>query len=434
MKIGIIGFGLEGQAAYRYWKHSAEITICDINNIELPPGVPNQVGPNYLADISRFDLIVRSPIIKPSDLIASTDHDIRDKITSNTNEFFRVCPTQNIIGVTGTKGKGTTSALITKILETAGKRVHLGGNIGLPALSLLDNKITKDDWVVLELSNFQLIDCRYSPHIGVCLMISPEHLNWHTEVNEYYNAKTQLFRHQTGDDVAIYYAKNENSQRIASTGKGWKIPYCEEPGATIKNGFIHIAGHEICATSEFGLRGEHNWQNICAAVTTVWQTCQNIAAIRQVLTSFTGLEHRLELSETINDVQYFDDSFGTTPETAMVAINAFNQPKIIILGGSNKGAAYDNLAQTISSTNVRMALLIGDQAPVIASALQRIGYQNYQFGGNNMEEIVKTCHSLAQPGDVVLLSPACASFDMFKDYKDRGDQFKQAVLSLVANV
>lgn len=434
MKIGIIGFGLEGQAAYDYWQDKGDITICDINNVPVPSGIDVQTGQNYLADISRFDLIIRSPFVKPQDLIDSAGKEIKSKVTTNTNEFFKVCPTKNIIGITGTKGKGTTATLVSKLLEASGERVHLGGNIGIPALNLLKENISKNDWVVLELSNFQLIDCIYSPHIAVCLMLTPEHLDWHPEINDYYNAKTQLFRHQSSDDIAIYMANNANSKRIASTGKGWKIPYFDEPGALVKNNFITIANNNICHTSELGLKGKHNWQNICAAVTATWQIKQDIKTINQVLTSFTGLEHRLEFVGTIDGAKYYDDSFGTTPETAIVAIEAFSEPKVIILGGSDKGADYTNLAATIKNNNIRKVILIGQQGPVIELSLKTIGYSNYCYGGGTMAEILANIRLVTQPNDVVLMSPACASFDMFKNYKDRGEQFKQAVLELQLNV
>ena len=426
MKVAIVGFGLEGKAAYNYFKNKAEITICDQNQVDVPEGVHAQLGTNYLADLSRFDIIVRSPVIKPSDLLEANDT-IREKVTSNTNEFFKACPSSNIVGVTGTKGKGTTSTLIAKMIEAGGRRVHLGGNIGVPALELLNQDIRADDWVVLELSSFQLVDCQYSPAIGVCLMVVAEHLDWHPEIDDYFNAKTQLFRHQGSDDVAVYFAENENSVRIASTSKGWKIPYFEEPGAVIKNGYVHIAGTDICPVEEIKLRGRHNLQNVCAAVTALWQINRDPVPIRQVLNSFTGLEHRLEYAGNINGAAYYDDSFGTTPETAMVAIESFVEPKIVILGGSDKGADYTELAKTVAASNVRKALLIGDQGPRIEQALRENGFNDCVNGGISMGEIITSAKTYAQPGDVVLLSPACASFDMFDNYKDRGNQFKQAV-------
>ena len=432
MNIAIVGFGLEGKAAYDYWRDKGSITVCDRADItSLPESVKSQTGPDYLKGLEQYDLIVRSPSVKPSDIAqANGGVAILIKVTSCTNEFFKVSPTQNIIGVTGTKGKGTTSTLIAKMLEASGKRVYLGGNIGVPALDLLKQNIGSDVWVVLELSSFQLIDIKYSPHIAVCLMVAPEHQDWHSSIEEYYEAKSQLFRYQETDDLAIYYANNPDSMQIASAGNGVKLPYYENPGAVIDNGFVSIEGHAICEVSEFKLRGKHNWQNICAAVTAVWQVDHNIEAIRQVLTSFSGLEHRLEYVSQIDGVSYFDDSFGTTPETAMVAIEAFNEPKVVILGGSDKGACYDALAQCVAKNNVRKVILIGNQGPAIETALNNAGFSETVLGGTSMNEIINTSRSNAQPGDVVLLSPGCASFDMFKDYKDRGNQFKQVVREL----
>jgi UDP-N-acetylmuramoylalanine--D-glutamate ligase len=315
------------------------------------------------------------------------------------------------------------------MLQAAGSTVHLAGNIGRAALDVLP-EVKENDWVVLELSNFQLFDLQRSPHIGVCLMVVPEHLDWHPDAAEYYVAKTNLFAHQNSDDIAIYFPENENSKEIASHGDAKKIPYFTEPGAFVKDGHIVIDGQTICKTEELKLLGQHNWQNACAAATAVWQVTQDVEAIKSVLTSFTGLEHRLEFVRGYNGVDYYNDSFGTTPETAMVAIEAFSEPKVIILGGSDKGADYENLAKTVHDANVRAVLLIGETAPAINAALERNEVSNVVDGPKSMPAIVAAATELAQPGDVVLLSTGCASFDMFKNYKDRGDQFKKAVLEL----
>jgi UDP-N-acetylmuramoylalanine--D-glutamate ligase len=435
VKIAIIGYGLEGKAAYEYWKDQGSITVCDVNPIDVPSGVQVQFGSDYLKGLSSFDLIVRSPVIKPREIAEANGGDeILERVTSNTNEFIRVCPSQKIIGVTGTKGKGTTTTLIAKMLEAMGEKVFLGGNIGVPALDLLKQNISGNDWVVLELSSFQLIDFHYSPRIAVCLMVVPEHQDWHLDVEEYYSAKSSLFARQNPEDIAIYCALNSNSKQIASVSKGHKIPYLEPPGAVVvDDAFISIDNLKLCSVSELGLRGKHNWQNVCAAITAVWQVSKNPEAIKSVLIGFTGLEHRLEHVADINGVGYYDDSFGTTPETAMVAIEAFSEPEIVILGGSDKGASYDELAKTVSENNVATVLLIGNQGPAIESALRNRGYTNMVHGGSSMQEIVRQAQSLAKPGYVVVLSPACASFDMFKNYKDRGNQFKQAVRELVSD-
>ena len=431
MKIAILGYGEEGRAAHNYWNADNDITVCDQNeSIDVPPEVHKKLGASYLSKLAEFDLIVRSPSIHPNDIAQANSADILNKVTTVTNEFFKVCPSKNIIGVTGTKGKGTTSTLIAKMLEADGKRVHLGGNIGIAALDMLHAGIEPDDWVVLELANFQLIDLKHSPHIAVCLMVVPEHLNWHEDMEEYIAAKQQLFIHQDEDDIAIYNGDNENSESIADASVGNQIPYLHAPGAFVNNDEITIDGQSICKTSELKLLGAHNWQNVCAAVTAVWQVTQNVPALHSVLTSFTGLEHRLELVRELAGVKYYDDSFGTTPETAIVAIQAFSAPEVIILGGSNKDANYDELATTIAKGSVRQAVLIGEQAQRIQMALEAAGFTHFVPGGSDMTAVVTTAQKSAQSGDIVLLSPACASYDMFNNYKERGEQFKAAVLLL----
>jgi len=432
MKIAILGFGSQGQSALEYYKSLGhEVVICDKNTeLKIPDGVKGHLGESHLKGLSKFDLIVRSPIVHPRDIIAANTPDILERVTTSTNEFFRVCPTKNIIGVTGTKGKGTTSTLITKILEASGKRVHLGGNIGTPPLELLKNQIQADDWVVLELANFQLIDIKYSPKIAVCLMVVPEHLDWHHDFAEYVDAKRQLFIHQTQDDIAVYFGQNKTSAQIASVSNGWKIPYFQIPGALVQGDNIIIENKTICPVNEVQLLGKHNLQNICAAVTATWQITKDANAVKSAITTFSGMEHRLELVTEIDGVKYYDDSFGTTPETAIVAIEALMQPKILILGGSDKGATFDELARKVHEGNVKHVICIGDTAPSIIGALRSRGFLNITGGLSSMDEIVKKSAELANSGDVVLLSPGCASFGMFQNYKDRGEQFKSAVLEL----
>ncbi len=437
MNIAILGYGKQGKSAFDYWSQDSEneITIVDKSTeLELPFGAHTKLGQDYLKNLDQFDVIVRSPSIHPRDILSANSPAILNKVTSVTNEFFRVSPSKHIIGVTGTKGKGTTSTLIAKMLEANNFRVHIGGNIGTPPLDLLKENILPDDYVVLELANFQLIDIQYSPHIAVCLMVVPEHLDWHPDVNEYYNSKKQLFIWQTPEDIAIYFAKNEVSKQIASVGQGKKIPYMAEPGAVIVNDAFTIDNNIICKTSDLKLLGEHNWQNACAAITAVWNISQNVDAISNVLKTFSGLPHRLELVGSVNDIDFYDDSFGTTPETTIVALNAFTKPKVVILGGSNKGSSYDELARVVKASNVRRVVLIGEQASRIRASLEIVGYTDMVSGGSTMTDIVNSAKSVADPGNIVLLSPGCASFDMFKNYEDRGNQFKEVVQSLVSAV
>ncbi len=432
MKIAIVGYGEQGRSAYDYFKDENQITICDQNiNLKLPKDALSKLGKNYLSDLDEYDLIIRSPIVHPNQIINNNSPTIINKISSNTNEFLKVCPTKNIIAVTGTKGKGTTSTIIAKLLQQDNQKVYLGGNIGTPPLDLLKHNIKNTDWVVLELANFQTIDIKYPVHIAVCLMITPEHLNWHPTFQEYLNSKKQLFDQQNINDIAIYYSPNDNSKFIVSDSKATKIPYFNPPGAYIKDNNIVIEKHTICSVQQIGLIGKHNLQNICAAITVFWQISKNTEVIKNVITSFKGLEHRLELVKTIHGVKYINDSFGTTPETAIVALEAFSQPKIIILGGSDKRADYSNLAKAVTENNVKKVILIGQQTPKIEEALLKTHFNDFVYGGLTMADIVKKSSELSEPGDVVLLSTACASFDMFENYIDRGNQFKQVVRSLV---
>lgn len=430
MKIAIVGFDTEGKATYDYLSGQGhEITICDQNEqVVIPEGAASHLGADYLDDLGTYDMVVRTPGLHPAQILEKNP-DVADKITSHINLFLQHSPTQNIIGVTGTKGKGTTSVLITKMLEADGKHIRLGGNIGVPPLGFM-KELRTESWVVLELSSFQLIDLRQSPHIGTVLMVEPEHLNWHEDFEEYIAAKQQLFIHQSSEDIAVYYADNNNSLSVADASEGQLIPYFAAPGAMVTDGNITIQGQVICSVDQLKLLGKHNWQNACAAVTTVWQVTQNVEALRSVLTTFSGLEHRLEFVREVNGARYYDDSFGTTPQTAEVAIEAFEEPKIVILGGSDKGASFDELAKTVSQNNVRAVIVIGHMGPVIAAALKKHGYSAVHDGGDNMTSIVETAQKLAEPGDVVLLSTACASFDMFENYKDRGNQFIQSVRNL----
>jgi len=431
MKAAIVGYATEGIVSAKYWNDKGyEVTVCDQNaELEVPNTFESQLGTDYLKNLSRFDVVVRSAGINPN-ILLKDNPGVKDKITTNIEEFMRVSPSRNLIGVTGTKGKGTTSTLITKMLEAAGFRSHLVGNIGQPPLEILRD-IQPDDWVVLELSSFQLEDFKGpSPHIAVCVMVVPEHLNWHASMAEYVAAKANLFAHQTPDDYAIYFKDSEKSQQIAEKSPGKKIAYFSDAGAFVKDGFVEIEQTKICATSEIKLLGKHNWQNVCAAVTAVWQITPDVEAIKSVITTFSGLEHRIEFVREFDGVKYYDDSFATTPETSIAAIQAFEQPKVLILGGSDKGVPLDPIADEVVSAKVRHVVAIGDMATVIEKQLRERGFKSITTGPKTMTEIVKAAKEHAVDGDVVLLSTGCASFGLFTDYKDRGNQFQAVVRAL----
>lgn len=442
MNVAILGFGVDGASAAEYWHNLGnEITICDLKtDLHIPTWATGHFGKNYLANLDDFDIVVRSPGLHPAEIVnANPDSpDILKKVTTSIDEFFTKCPAP-IIGVTGTKGKGTTSTLIYRILQAAGYKTFLGGNIGTVPLDFL-NQVTPESFVVLELSNFQLIDFNGRPQVAVCLMIVPEHQDWHKNVNEYYQSKQRLFINQADEDITVYNADNEISVKTALASRGVKVPYVvpdnydkpfDREGVYFENDSIFIKNTEICSINEVALLGRHNLENVCAAIAAVWQIIKGDKnVIVKVLKEFTGLEHRLEFVKEVNGVKYYNDSFATTPEATVAAIRAFKEPKVVILGGHDKGIPFFEVVNEVIHSNVRRAIVIGETGEKIIELLVSRGFENITLGGNTMTEIVDAAKSAAQPGDVVLLSTACASFGLFKDYKDRGNQFKAVVNSL----
>lgn len=427
MKVAIAGYGLEGKASYRYWLQKGdEVTIVDEN--EQLPNIPSEattiLGKDAFKQLLNFELVVRTPPLRPERI------ETNGKIWSATNEFFAKCPAP-IIGVTGTKGKGTTSSLIAEILKAAGKTVHLVGNIGVPALEVLP-KIKADDIVVFELSSFQLWDLERSPHIAVVLMIEPDHMDVHSSMEEYVAAKANIAAHQSEGDTVIYHPINKYSAEIAQTSVGKKMRYMDAEGAHLEDDSIVIEDNTVCQTSEVSLIGPHNLENICAAATVAWQYTQDHAAIKRGITSFTGLPHRLEFAGEAGGVRFYDDSQATGVGSALAALRSFgSEPTVLILGGSDKGVDVSPVIQELDQ-NRHAVVLIGQASDKLESLLKERAFSNYVKLGVNvtMPEIVAQAKQLSAPGGVVLLSPAHASFGMFKNYQDRGDQFKAAVKAL----
>ncbi len=433
MNVAIVGFEIEGRAAFEYWsKLGAQITVCDADPAkQVQAGVATQLGNNYLQDLDRFDVVWRTAGINPQ-IILDANPGIAGKITTTMNEFLRVCPTKHVVGVTGTKGKGTTSTLIAEMLKSAGEQVFLGGNIGVSPFEFLP-KLSENSFVVLEMSSFQLADLKRSPAMAVCLMVSPEHLNWHADMDDYILAKAHLFENQTAADIAIYFAGNDISRKIAGYSPGLKIPYFADPGAFVDNGAITIAGKEICRTDELKLLGEHNWQNVCAAVTAVWQITQNVGAIRSVLTTFSGLPHRLEFVREVHGIKYYNDSFASAPDAAMAALDAVRESKVVIMGGFDRNLPLEHLAKAVLAHNddIHKIVIIGASGERLAAEFEKSGFSNYFIDtSKTMPEIVATANTFAENGDAVVLSPGFASFDMFKNFEERGLQFKAAVEKL----
>jgi UDP-N-acetylmuramoylalanine--D-glutamate ligase len=400
-KIAIVGLGKNNQKLADFFKLKGI-------NFEV---VDNWKNPDELVGkLDSFDMIFRSPGLPYLSKAIVQAKEAGVEISSQTKLFFENCPCQ-IIGVTGTKGKGTTSSLITKILEAAGKKVWLAGNIGTDPFEFID-KIQKDDLVVLELSSFQLQDMEVSPHIAVVLSITPDHLNHHENFDEYIKAKSNIVAHQSKNDFAI----------VHSSLPDWFIKLGDAKKIFMDPGSVK--------SFNMKLLGEHNFENVAAAfeVAKILEISESIT--KKAVAEFEPLPHRLQIVAEKNGITFVDDSISTNEESTIAAIRTFKSPVIAIIGGSSKGLDYKNLVDAIkSANNLKAVVVIGEVAPVILNSIQ--GFTGEILtGAKNMSEIFDQIKTVAKSGDVVLLSPAAASFDMFKDYKDRGDQFIAAANSL----
>ena len=464
----MLGLGIENLALADYLIGQGEkVTVCDNRSAEelgeryqrlAARGVDFRLGARSLEQLDDFAMLYRSPglpLFHPA-LIKARANGV--KVTSAMRLFLQLCPCP-VIGVTGTKGKGTTATLIHRMLERSqrqkGARVYLGGNIGIAPFSFF-TLLQPDDLVVLELSSFQLEDLEENVDIAVFTNITEDHLapadpvnpNYHQSREAYVQAKTNLLRYQSPSGVTILNQDDRTCRELASLVHGRLLLYGSVPppaGAwyeQLPSGeyavYWNLTGApELLITSkEIKLRGEHNLLNIAAAALASYTAGADRESITQAISEYKGLEHRLEYVTTINGVHFFDDSFATSPEPTIVALRAFTEPVILIAGGADKGTDYSGLAEEILKSTVKVVILIGRMGPVIREAIKQRAEKTKRRppllvnGGSDMKSIVAQANQYATPGDVVLLSTACASFDLFKNYKERGDLFKEQVLAL----
>ncbi|MBQ6313732.1 UDP-N-acetylmuramoyl-L-alanine--D-glutamate ligase [Candidatus Saccharibacteria bacterium] len=408
MKILLLGYGKEGKSAENYLKNhfkNPEIEILE----NFDPAVIRD------KDYSSYDIIFRSPSVPPLNL---------ENETSVTKYFFNHCPCP-IIGVTATKGKGTTCSFIESLLKALGEDVYLVGNIGNPALDILD-KLTTKSIVVYEMSSFQLWDLKQSPHIAVIGQLEPDHLNVHKDYADYLSAKANITNFQSENDYLIYYQNNPETAKIANYSDAKKIPYPFEVPPEIK--------------SAINLPGDHNLNNALAAIAAV-ASYKNISPdeylrakkpeIINGLKSFKGLPHRLEFLRELNDVKYYDDNFSTNPSSTRVAINAFpNNNLVVIVGGRDKTNYEDipEIYEILKSPQIKRIILIGESGHELASR-----YKDDRFIlSESLEDAIKTAKSEAEKisPSIVVMSPSAASFDMFENVYDRGKKYQDFITSL----
>ena len=443
-KIAIIGYGREGASVCKYLiQHGARPVVLDRKpEIELLPLVGDDVeiraGDEYLDDLEAYEVVIRSPGVPRTSPALVLAAKAGVQVTSATQIFFDLAPCP-IIGVTGTKGKGTTSTLICEMLRESGLGAQLGGNIGKPAIDLLDT-LRPESLAVLELSSFQLQGLGKSPHVSVVLSITADHLDLHKNRDEYVEAKSQIVRSQSQNDYAIINADDATAASFAEFSRGkilrFSVNKTVTPGGWISGDELYAQIEQepvlVGRGEEIKLKGLHNLSNILAASLAALACGATLPAVRKIAATFSGLPCRLEDIGEAKDRRFVNDSMATMPEATIAALRALSQPIVLIVGGYDKHADYADLGKEIAGNpRVRGVVVIGQTGKKILDSLENAGYKKtVTQAGGDMPTIIASALAISKPDDTILLSPASASFDMFRDAYDRGEQFNKAVTEL----
>jgi UDP-N-acetylmuramoylalanine--D-glutamate ligase len=453
-KIAILGFGVEGRAVLAYLlDHGySEMTVCDQNvdlDEELPQGVSARLGPVYLDALEDFDVIFRSPGISYLNPLIQSAVNKGVEVTSAVNYFMDQC-IGTVVGVSGTKGKGTTSTLIYEMLKASGRNpgvdLFLGGNIGKCPMEFL-NKVKKETLVILELSSFQLQDLCVAPKYAVMLNTTSDHLDYHKDREEYMEAKERLLSKQGKDAVAVLnrdyeyykYYKNLVQGELKEVSREKKM----KEGAYVEDGIVRFCSggevEDVCSVSEIELVGSHNVENILPAIVVAYGLCSDFDAIRHTVRTFKNLPYRLQFVREVSGVKFYNDSFSTNAETSMAAVDSFDEPTVLIAGGYDKGLDYSDWAvKILTKPSLHTVILMGDLADKMEESLieaeeklgEAEGSPTKILRRNSMEDAVIDGFAESDEGGVVVLSPAAASFDMYENYKARGNDFMAHVRKL----
>ena len=444
--VAVIGIGVSNTPLLRLLlENGIAVTACDKRDRadlgeladELEQlGAKLQLGEDYLEGLTQ-DVIFRTPGMRPDVPQLLRAKERGSVITSEMEVFFDVCPC-SIIAVTGSDGKTTTTTMIAELLRAAGRTVHVGGNIGNPLLAQA-GEMNPDDNVVLELSSFQLMTMQKSPHIAVITNLSPNHLDMHKGMEEYVASKENLFLHQSADDVAIFNLDNDITREQGTRAVG-EVRYFTRRSET-ENG-VFLRGDEIIrrkdgketvvmTVQDIKLPGIHNVENYMAAVAAVEGLVED-ETIRRFAREFGGVEHRIELVRTLRGVRYYNDSIASSPSRTIAGLRSFKEKVILIAGGYDKNIPFDVLGPEVVE-HVKLLILCGATAEKIRAAVESA--PEYQPGKPEIltvspfQKAVETARDRAEEGDVVTLSPACAAFDQFKNFMERGKTYKAIVNS-----
>lgn len=448
-KVTFCGIGRSNApSAELFASYGAQITVCDRRTREEMGEMADRMekigaklclGEDYLSSLDA-DMIFRTPGMQyyVPEFIEARRKGIA--VTSEMEIFFELCPCP-IIAITGSNGKTTTSSIVYRMLEAQGKNAHLGGNIGIAVLPLIE-ELCPDDVMVLEISNFQLLSMRQSPDIAVMTNVTPDHLDFHKDMQEYVDAKRNIFLHQNAFGKAVFNEDNEMTSAFAEEARGYAMKFSldkkVEHGAWLRDDGMIVLSEgdketEVLDSKKIKLPGRHNIANYMAAICAVWGIV-DVENIRKVAEEFSGVEHRAEFVRELNGVKYYNDSIATTPAKAIFGMLSMFDKKIILLaGGYDKLIPFDPLGPAAVKKASKL-ILFGATADKIEKAVREA--EGYSEGNpeiyrvENMEQAIEKAHSLATAGDIVSLSPACASFDQFPSYEVRGREFKKKVMSL----
>ena len=432
-KIAVLGLGVSNRPLVKLLlEFGCDVTGCDRTPVDkadpevLELGCKLSLGETYLEGVEA-DVIFRTPGMHPAHPAIQALAAGGAQVTSEMEAFFAVCPC-NLIAVTGSDGKTTTTTLIARMLEAAGKKVWLGGNIGTPLLPLT-RQMQADDFAVVELSSFQLMDMTRSPARAVVTNLAPNHLDVHKDMEEYVQAKKNIFRYQGKEDLLILNADNAITDAFVGNGITRKFSRQGQAYVCLKDGVICRGGEAVLDTADILLPGVHNIENYMAAIAAVEGLVPD-EVIRDVAKNFGGVEHRIELVRIRDGVRYYNDSIASSPSRTIAGLRSFPEKVILIAGGYDKHIPYDVLGPEICE-HVKILVLGGATGPQIRAAVEACpGAQPEILDCENFEAAVRAAAAAAQPGDVVLMSPASAAFDQFKNFMVRGEFFKKLVKEL----
>ena len=439
-KIAVLGLGVSNRPLVRLLLEAGcHVTGCDRTTRESldqevldleTQGCVLKVGEGYL-DGLEADLVFRTPGMHPNNPALVALRDGGAEVTSEMEIFFECCPC-TILAVTGSDGKTTTTTLVSEMLKAAGKTVWLGGNIGTPLLPRC-REMKEEDFAVVELSSFQLMDMQRSPHVAVVTNLAPNHLDVHKDMEEYIWAKENLFRFQNENDVLILNADNEITAGFKGNGETKFFSRKKQTnGVWEENGTVYRNGKALMETSDILIPGEHNIENYMAAILAVEGLVED-ETIRQVAKTFGGVEHRIELVRIKDGVRYYNDSIASSPTRTIAGLKSFPEKVLLIAGGYDKHIPYDVLGPEICA-HVKKLFLGGATGPQIQAAVENA--PEYRPGCpeivdcGDFTSAVRAAVAVAQSGDVVLMSPASAAFDQFKNFMVRGDYFKKMIMEL----